>query len=87
ARGAGVISTYVTVDGFSGWARWSGTSFAAPQVAAAIAIQVKKNPQKTPKQVAADMLGSGSGALPAWPNPADGNPAAKLYVSDVDLTT
>ena len=87
ARGAGVISTYVTVDGFSGWARWSGTSFAAPQVAAAIAIQVKKNPQKTPKQVAADMLGSGSSALPAWPNPADGNPAAKLYVSDVDLTT
>jgi hypothetical protein len=41
APGANVISTYLNTTGFtSGWAQWSGTSFAAPYVAAAIAERV-----------------------------------------------
>jgi thermitase len=40
APGADIISTYVTHEDFpTGFARWSGTSFAAPFVAAAIAEQ------------------------------------------------
>jgi hypothetical protein len=51
-RGANVLSTFVTYEGpiegepatdierFTGWARWDGTSFAAPKVSAAIASLV-----------------------------------------------
>jgi subtilisin family serine protease len=38
APGSGIVSTYVTQPGFqSGFASWSGTSFAAPFVVAAVA--------------------------------------------------
>jgi thermitase len=44
APGQDVTSTYVNRPQFdSGWATWSGTSFAAPYVAAAIADQVPAN--------------------------------------------
>ena len=55
-RGEHVYSTFVDWDGpvegepitdvehFRGWARWDGTSFAAPKVSAEIARQVAANP-------------------------------------------
>lgn len=55
APGVGVISTFVFHDGpatemggfdpdrFEGWAMWSGTSFAAPKVAAAIAVEMNRS--------------------------------------------
>ncbi len=37
APGVAVASSFLTAEGYSGWASWSGTSFSAPQVVAAIA--------------------------------------------------
>jgi subtilisin family serine protease len=34
-----------------GWARFSGTSAAAPQIAAVCALMLQKNPQLTPQQI------------------------------------
>jgi subtilisin family serine protease len=61
-RGEHVYSTFVDWDGpvegepitdiehFRGWARWDGTSFAAPKVSAEIARLVAANPGLPPKQ-------------------------------------
>ncbi|GAB3594289.1 hypothetical protein GCM10027446_17930 [Angustibacter peucedani] len=48
---------------FTGWATWSGTSFAAPVVAAEIAHRASLSPGRTAAQVAADLLAE-LGALP-----------------------
>jgi hypothetical protein len=70
--GEGVVSTYVTGrhpgDGTSGpvqfgpdaWASWTGTSFAAPQVAAAVADRCAAEPGSTPRQAMAGLLAGGS---------------------------
>lgn len=78
ARGVGLISTYVNGHGFSGWARWSGTSFAAPQVAAEIASLARTSHNY--QTVASGMLG----ALPV-PDPAQWPWGGKVFTG-VDLT-
>lgn len=48
APGQDVTSTYIHHDGFaSGWATWSGTSFAAPVVAAAVADELGRDGSAT----------------------------------------
>lgn len=79
ANGVEVVSAYVNGrQNFTGWALWNGTSFAAPKVAAEVAIRVQADKSKTHKQVENEMFGTGSGRLPLWPN-SDGNPNARLY--------
>nr|BFE66297.1 hypothetical protein GCM10020063_108230 [Dactylosporangium thailandense] len=59
APGADVLSTYVHHEGFpDGWARWSGTSFAAPFVAAAIADAL---PESGSAGLAAQSVVAGAG--------------------------
>ncbi|MFZ0380147.1 MAG: S8/S53 family peptidase [Solirubrobacteraceae bacterium] len=70
ARGADVFSTFVTYNGpiegdppwdiqdFSGWATWDGTSFAAPQVSAAIACAVAQDGALTPVQAWSSLRGA-----------------------------
>jgi Subtilase family len=70
AIGEDVRSTYIhwegrvedehpdEVEDFEGWARWQGTSFSAPKVAAAIAREVAEHPEWTPRE-AFDKLISG----------------------------
>ena len=87
APGVSLLSAYVKGRSdnngtpFDGWAKWSGTSFATPQVTAEIAKRAR-NSGKSHKTVAGEMLASsGPNALP--PAPWQG---AKLYVPPVDLT-
>jgi hypothetical protein len=83
-RGDYVLSTYIDWDGpvqglppaerelFTGWARWDGTSFAAPKVAAAIASVVAAS-------------GRALSAIEAWERIAAG--ATKIRVGYVTDTT
>ncbi|WP_432826855.1 S8 family peptidase [Dactylosporangium sp. CA-092794] len=64
APGAGVVSTYINCTGFgSGWAAWSGTSFATPKVVAAIAEVAAQTGSlfAAAKQVSATAAGSFGG--------------------------
>lgn len=63
---------------FDGWAQWSGTSFAAPIVAAEIARRVAASGSAEPRQVALDFLAE----LPAAPWPGYG----QRYEPKLDLT-
>ena len=79
ARGQDVRSTYIYWDGpvegeppteienFSGWARWDGTSFATPKVAAAIARLVAESGNTLPPVQAYEMLISNAGGVPVTP--------------------
>ena len=69
APGQDVLSSFVTFDGpederpgadidpdcFTGFATWSGTSFAAPQVAAAVAARAQQE-KSSPRDVAQAVL-------------------------------
>ena len=58
---------------FTGWSEWSGTSFAAPKVAAAIAAGVR--PGITPREAADELLAT----APRMPNGGgNGGTAADL---------
>jgi hypothetical protein len=74
AIGEGVRSTYIhwagqvededpdLIEDFDGWARWDGTSFAAPKVAGAIARAVAEHPGWTPAE-AYEKLVRGQGGV------------------------
>ena len=73
AVGEGVVSTYVigTEDvrvedppdtfGPDSWATWTGTSFAAPQIAGAVARRCQEKPELTPREALETLL---AGATP-----------------------
>jgi Subtilase family len=79
ARGADVYSTYVhwtgPIDGepstdiehFIGWARWDGTSFAAPKVSAAIACLLAASEEGILPTQAWDLLVSGATGVHVTP--------------------
>lgn len=70
ARGEYVYSTFVDWDGpvegepltdiehFRGWARWDGTSFAAPKISAQIARRLAANPGLAPTEAWEQLLSS-----------------------------
>jgi Subtilase family len=75
ARGEYVLSTYIDYSGpmegdplaaFNGWARWQGTSFAAPKVAAAIAAAVAADPGLEPLDAYENLITGGGGVDVDW---------------------
>jgi subtilisin family serine protease len=79
ARGEDVFSTYVNwygridgepeidVEDFDGWARWDGTSFAAPKVSAAIASLLVEIDEAILPVQAAELLLTGLAGVPVTP--------------------
>jgi thermitase len=90
-RGQDVFSTYVNWDGlvqgepgspenFTGWARWDGTSFAAPKVAAAIACELANSqPGTSPVTVYEGLVGQAVTKL-TDPALAPGVPIPYLHI-------
>jgi len=90
ARGAYVYSTFVHWDGpvegesldeiehFSGWARWDGTSFAAPKVSAAIAAEFAAGDRATPPADVAEQLIAAWKASPVTDATLSGPPGVSL---------
>ncbi|HET6866723.1 MAG TPA: S8/S53 family peptidase [Solirubrobacteraceae bacterium] len=79
ARGEYVYSTFIRWDGpvegepltdtedFDGWARWDGTSFAAPKVSAEIARLFVEGNESTPPADIGDALIAGTTGVPLTP--------------------
>lgn len=76
ALGTDVLSTHVTFDGaseddpcgsgpYTGWSRWSGTSFSTPKVAAAIAQEAASS-GSSPRLAAWRLLNGQTGVPVAW---------------------
>jgi subtilisin family serine protease len=90
ARGEYVLSTFVDWDGpvegespdeiehFRGWARWDGTSFAAPKVSAAIAAEFATGDRVTPPADVAEQLINGRRSSPVIDATLSGPPGVPL---------
>lgn len=85
APGVMLRSTYVTdwqvpgtvpAEMFLGWAAWSGTSFAAPVVAAEIAHEFRTSPPAGSRRTAADLWVAKQESMKGWPgkNATSGDP-------------
>jgi subtilase family protein len=89
-RGEYVLSTFVHWDGtvegdsptdvehFRGWARWDGTSFAAPKVSAAIAAEFVAGGRTTPPADVAQQLIAGAHASTVTDATLSGPPGVSL---------
>ena len=64
---------------FTGWASWDGTSFAAPQVAAAAAARVQDGRAATGREALAQVLAELSAS--PWPE------LGLMFIPDIDLRT
>jgi hypothetical protein len=90
ARGEYVLSIFVDWDGpvegespheiehFRGWARWDGTSFAAPKVSAAIAAEFAAGDRVTPPADVAEQLIDGRRSSPVLDATLSGPPGVPL---------
>ena len=69
-----------------GWARFSGTSAAAPQIAAVCALMLQKNPQLTPQQLKSRLKEAATDVQHGRAAPTDGGAGLEAAV-DADRAT